>query len=264
MKPIKLKICAIGPYAGEVPWIDFEQFENKGLFLISGDTGAGKTTIFDAICFALYGKNSAAERDEKKMRSEYAKPDVESYVDFYFSHQGKNYHIKRSPGYDRPNLRREGFITEPPKATLYPEGETPIQGKSKVDKAVEELLKVNYEQFKQIAMIAQGEFRKMLVASSAERTDILRNIFMTDKYKKIGEVLKGKLDASSGLKNDAEKSIIQHFCDITADENDECAGELYEMQELYRTSVSIRNVDVNIWGLLENAQTGIRHKLSTE
>ena len=243
MKPIKLKICAIGPYAGEVPWIDFEQFENKGLFLISGDTGAGKTTIFDAICFALYGKNSAAERDEKKMRSEYAKPDVESYVDFYFSHQGKNYHIKRSPGYDRPKLRGEGFITEPPKATLYPEGETPIEGKLKVDNAVEELLKVNYEQFKQIAMIAQGEFRKMLVASSVERTDILRNIFMTDKYKKIGEVLKGKLDASSGLKNDAEKSIIQHFCDITADENDECAGELFEMQELYRTSVSIRNVD---------------------
>lgn len=243
MKPIKLKICAIGPYAGEVPWIDFEQFENKGLFLISGDTGAGKTTIFDAICFALYGKNSAAERDEKKMRSEYAKPDVESYVDFYFSHQGKNYHIKRSPGYDRPKLRGEGFITEPPKATLYPEGETPIEGKSKVDNAVEELLKVNYEQFKQIAMIAQGEFRKMLVASSNDRTDILRNIFMTDKYKKIGEVLKGKLDASSGLKNDAEKSIIQHFCDITADENDECAGELFEMQELYRTSVSIRNVD---------------------
>ncbi|MCR5368437.1 SMC family ATPase [Eubacterium sp.] len=243
MKPIKLKICAIGPYAGEVPWIDFEQFENKGLFLISGDTGAGKTTIFDAICFALYGKNSAVDRDEKKMRSEYAKPDVESYVDFYFSHQGKNYHIKRSPGYDRPKLRGEGFITEPPKATLYPEGETPIEGKSKVDNAVEELLKVNYEQFKQIAMIAQGEFRKMLVASSTERTDILRNIFMTDKYKKIGEVLKGKLDASSRLKNDAEKSIIQHFCDITADENDECAGELFEMQELYRTSVSIRNVD---------------------
>lgn len=243
MKPIKLKICAIGPYAGEVPWIDFEQFENKGLFLISGDTGAGKTTIFDAICFALYGKNSAAERDEKKMRSEYAKPNVESYVDFYFSHQGKNYHIKRSPGYDRPKLRGEGFFTEPPKATLYPEGETPIEGKSNVDKAVEGLLKVKYEQFKQIAMIAQGEFRKMLVASSAERTDILRNIFMTDKYKKIGEVLKGKLDASSGMKNDAEKSIIQHFCDITADENDECAGELFEMQELYRTSVSIRNVD---------------------
>ena len=243
MKPIKLKICAIGPYAGEVPWIDFEQFENKGLFLISGDTGAGKTTIFDAICFALYGKNSAAERDEKKMRSEYAKPNVESYVDFYFSHQGKNYHIKRSPGYDRPKLRGEGFFTEPPKATLYPEGETPIEGKSNVDKAVEGLLKVKYEQFKQIAMIAQGEFRKMLVASSTERTDILRNIFMTDKYKKIGEVLKGKLDASSGLKNDAEKSIIQHFCDITADENDECAGELFEMQELYRTSVSIRNVD---------------------
>ena len=82
MKPIKLKICAIGPYAGEVPDIEFSDFEEKGLFLISGDTGAGKTTIFDAICFALYGKTSGTFRDESKLRSEYAADNVESYVDF--------------------------------------------------------------------------------------------------------------------------------------------------------------------------------------
>ena len=90
MKPIKLKISAFGPYAGEGPEIRFDQFEERGLFLISGDTGAGKTTIFDAICFALYGSASGRYRDTKNLRSEYAGPACESYVDFYFSHQGKN------------------------------------------------------------------------------------------------------------------------------------------------------------------------------
>lgn len=85
MKPIKLRICAIGPYAGEVPEIQFDQFEERGLFLISGDTGAGKTTIFDSICYALYGDTSGSYRDSKNLRSEYAEPDTESYVDFFFT-----------------------------------------------------------------------------------------------------------------------------------------------------------------------------------
>ena len=110
MKPIKLIISAFGPYADTMPEIDFTQFEQKGLFLISGDTGAGKTTIFDAICFALYGCASGSHRDSKNFRSEYAKPEVESYVDFYFSHQGKNYHIRRTPAYDRPKKRGTGVI----------------------------------------------------------------------------------------------------------------------------------------------------------
>ena len=97
MKPMKLIISAFGPYADRMPEIDFEQFEDKGLFLISGDTGAGKTTIFDAICFALYGTTSGSYRDTKNLRSEYAKDSAESYVDFYFSHQGRNYHIWRQP-----------------------------------------------------------------------------------------------------------------------------------------------------------------------
>ena len=96
MKPIKLIISAFGPYAGTMPQIDFEKFEDKGLFLISGDTGAGKTTIFDAICFALYGTSSGTYRDTKNLRSEYAYDSTESFVDFYFTHQGQSYHIKSS------------------------------------------------------------------------------------------------------------------------------------------------------------------------
>ena len=105
MKPIKLKICAIGPYAGEVPWIDFEQFENKGLFLISGDTGAGKTTIFDAICFALYGEASGANRDNSMLRSMYAEPGTPTEVELTFIHDGKEYKIRRNPEYMHPKKR---------------------------------------------------------------------------------------------------------------------------------------------------------------
>ena len=112
MKPMKLIISAFGPYADRMPEIDFEQFEDKGLFLISGDTGAGKTTIFDAICFALYGTTSGSYRDTKNLRSEYAKDSAESYVDFYFSHQGRNYHIRRQPAYERKKQRGTGVITE--------------------------------------------------------------------------------------------------------------------------------------------------------
>ena len=98
MKPIKLVISAIGPYAGKIQEIEFDVFEEKGIFLISGDTGAGKTTIFDAICFALYGTTSGTYRDKQNLRSEYADDSVQSYVDFYFSHQGRDFRMRDRKG----------------------------------------------------------------------------------------------------------------------------------------------------------------------
>ena len=112
MKPIKLLISAFGPYADTMPEINFEQFEDRGLFLITGDTGAGKTTIFDAICFALYGITSGSFRDTKNLRSEYAGDTTPSFVDFYFSHQGKQYHVWRQPTYSRQKQRGSGEIQE--------------------------------------------------------------------------------------------------------------------------------------------------------
>ena len=106
MKPIKLVMNAFGPYAGRTPEISFETFSEKGLFLISGDTGAGKTTIFDAICFALFGKTSGEYRDTKNLRSGFANENETTYVDFYFSHQGKKYHIHREPTQERLKKRR--------------------------------------------------------------------------------------------------------------------------------------------------------------
>ena len=236
MKPIKLIISAFGPYADTMPEIGFEQFEDKGLFLISGDTGAGKTTIFDAICFALYGKTSGSYRDTKNLRSEYAKQGVESYVDFYFSHQGKNYHIRRSPAYERSKQRGEGVITESEKAVLYTEGEPPVEKLTQVNDAVRELLHINFDQFKQIAMIAQGEFWDLLNAKTDRRTEILRTIFMTSGYKNIEYRLKDRMDSSHAKKVASEKSIIQHFSEVEADDADENKDELTDKKNKLNAS----------------------------
>ena len=207
MKPIKLIMSAFGPYAGEVPAIEFSQFEDKGLFLISGDTGAGKTTIFDAICFALYGETSGKFRDTKNLRSEYAKETTETYVDFYFTHQGRDYHVWRRPEYERKKQRGTGVTPMKEKAILYSGDSTPIEGKTQVNEAVKELLHIDEKQFKQIAMIAQGEFWALLNAKTDDRTKILRTIFQTSGYNNIEYRLKDRMDASYKLK---VKTFMKH------------------------------------------------------
>ena len=243
MKPVKLIISAFGPYAGLTPEIDFEQFEDKGLFLISGDTGAGKTTIFDAICFALYGTTSGSYRDTKNLRSEYAKPDVDSFVDFYFTHQGHKYHVWRQPAYERKKQRGEGVITEKEKAVFYSEGEVPTEGVTQVNAQVKELLHIDEKQFKQVAMIAQGEFWNLLNAKTDQRTEILRTIFMTNGYKAIEYKLKDRMDAESSRRLYSEQSIIQYFRDVKADEDDMYFTELSELQEKAGSSKSAWNLD---------------------
>lgn len=243
MKPIKLKMSAFGPYAGDVQEINFEQFEERGLFLISGDTGAGKTTIFDAICFALYGTTSGSYRDTKNLRSEYAKPDTKSYVDFYFSHQGKSYHVLREPSYERKKQRGTGVVAVKENAVFYEEGMAPIEGIVKVNAAVKELLHIDEKQFKQIAMIAQGEFWELLNAKTEQRTEILRTIFLTDGYKNIEYKLKDRMDASYAVKKKAEDSIIQYFGDVSADESEELAEALVELQERAKGAGSVWNLE---------------------
>ncbi len=243
MKPIKLIISAIGPYAGRLPEIEFDAFEEKGLFLISGDTGAGKTTIFDAICFALYGTTSGTYRDTKNLRSEYAKDSVQSYVDFYFSHQGREFHVWRQPSYERKKQRGSGVILEKEKAILYEEGQAPIEGLTQVNNAVKELLHIDEKQFKQIVMIAQGEFWNLLNAKTDQRTEILRTIFLTNGYKNIEYKLKDRMDASYKIKVKAEDSIIQHFEDVSTNEEDELFDELEELKSRAGRSGSVWNLD---------------------
>ena len=263
MKPSKLIISAFGPYAGRMPEIDFTQFEEKGLFLISGDTGAGKTTIFDAICFALYGTTSGSYRDTKNLRSEYASDTAESYVDFYFSHQGKNYHVWRQPSYERKKQRGTGVITEKEKAVFYEEGKAPIEGLTQANLAVKELLHIDEKQFKQIAMIAQGEFRELLNAKTEQRTEILRTIFLTDGYKNIEYRLKDRMDASYAIRRKTEDSIVQYFGDVSATEEDALSKELAELQTQASNSASVWNLE-ELLELLERLIQSDQEKLAVE
>jgi DNA repair protein SbcC/Rad50 len=254
MKPIKLIMSAFGPYAEEMPPIEFGQFEKKGLFLICGDTGAGKTTIFDAICFALYGSSSGSYRDSKNLRSEYAKETTESYVDFYFSHQGHEYRIYRQPEYMRKKLRGQGLVKSEAKAVLYEDGQPLEEKKSNVNRRIEDLLHINEMQFKQIAMIAQGEFWKLLNASTDERTKILRKIFQTEGYQKMEFFLKGHMDQYEKEIKEHEVSIRQYFRDLSVREEHTEYEAYREMRKRTEEAKSLWNVDElldMIWKILE-------------
>lgn len=256
MRPIKLVMSAFGPYADRTPEIDFERFEDRGLFLIAGDTGAGKTTIFDAICFALYGEASGSHRDTKNLRSEYAKEGTECFVEFTFSHQGRQYRIRREPSYERRKQRGEGFVTVSEKAVLYCEDKAPTEGKKEVDSAVEELLHIDSHQFKQIAMIAQGEFWDLLNAKTEERTEILRTIFMTGGYREIEFGLKRRMDEAVGRKKNTEAAILQYFRDVMPGEGEESVA-LRDLQE------RMKKEDYALWSL-DELQTAIRSTMEAD
>ena len=262
MKPIKLRLSAFGPYAGEIQEIRFDQFEERGLFLITGDTGAGKTMIFDAICYALFGSASGRYRDTKNLRSEYAQPGCESFVEFHFSHQGRNYCVRRKPSYEREKLRGEGTVTENETAEFREEGKKPIEGIRQVNGAVQELLHIDEKQFKQIAMIAQGEFRDLLTAKTEQRTEILRTIFMTDSYKAIEMKLKDRMSASESERNRTEHSILQYFGEVTAAEGSPVQEELSDLQEKAADAKSVWNLE-ELLGIIDRVTDGDRELAKT-
>ena len=218
MKPTKLVMQAFGAYAEQTE-IDFTQFEEKGLFLICGDTGAGKTTIFDAISYALYGEASGSYRDTKNLKSEYVDKKVESFVDFYFTHQGKDYHVCRKPSFKytnrngKPDEQAEKVIFYQPDGTTL-EGAKNVDGTKEKPGAIPQLLNMDAGQFMQVAMIAQGEFWKLLNAKTNERTEILRTIFQTDAYKKLELKLKNRMNVSFAARKEKEQSISQSFREV--------------------------------------------------
>lgn len=211
MRPIKLIISAFGPYA-ECETIDFEKLGNKGLYLITGDTGAGKTTIFDAITYVLYGKSSGKTRSSSMLRSKYAKPDVPTFVKMEFEYRNKKYVIERNPEYERPKIHGEGTTTQSANATLiYPDKDTPVTGSSNVTVAINELIGLDYEQFTQIAMIAQNDFLKLLLADTDERRKIFSKIFNTYPYEKLQLKLGDEAKRLRRLVDDQNKSISQYI-----------------------------------------------------
>lgn len=224
MRPTKLTMTAFGPYA-KTQIIDMDSLGKEGIYLITGDTGAGKTTVFDAITFALFGRASGDRRSVEMLRSKYAPAEVMSEVELTFEYAHKTYTIRRSLPFERPAKRGKGTVTQEGNASLvYPDGKE-ISGLSKVTAAAEELLGVNYSQFSRIAMIAQGEFMKLLTAGTDERQEIFRRIFKTDIYRRLQEMLKAE---SVSLRSQTEiyaAGMERSVSLVNFDESDEFFSE---------------------------------------
>ena len=189
MRPLKLIMSAFGPYAGSTE-VDFTSLGERGLYLITGDTGAGKTTIFDAITFALYGEASGEIREASMLRSNYADEKTPTFVELSFVLGGKEYRVRRNPEYNRPKARGEGFTLQKSDAELtLPDGKI-ITRQKDVNQQIVEILGIDRSQFTRIAMIAQGDFRKLLFASTEERKKIFQKLFHTHLYQSLQEELK--------------------------------------------------------------------------
>ena len=217
MRPLHLEIRGIGPFAGEEQ-VPFDQLSEGGLYLITGDTGAGKTTIFDAVCFALFGEVSGEVRESGTLRSDYASPSQDSQVVFRFEQNGQEYVVSRNPAYERPKLRGKGMAKQLAGAQLtLPDG-TVIDGEREVTRRVEELLGLDRSQFKQMAMIAQGEFLKLLLANTKDRSAIFRKIFGTGLYSDLQDRLRQEAWEWKKRCEETERSIRQYLNDIQLEE----------------------------------------------
>ena len=212
MRPLHLTISAFGPYAGEVQ-LPLAELGASGLYLICGDTGAGKTTIFDAISFALFGAASGENRENVWLRSKYAEPSQPTFVRLRFLYRGKEYELQRNPDYQRLARRGGGMTTERANAQLlFPDGQL-TSGTRQVDAAVRDLLGLDREQFARIAMIAQGDFMKLLLADTATRSSIFRELFNTGLYDQLQTRLKAATSQSEQLYNQA-KLAAQHTVEL--------------------------------------------------
>ena len=189
MRPIRIEMSAFGPYAGKQT-VEMDRLGTSGIYLITGDTGAGKTTIFDAIVFALYGTASSDRRSGDMLRSRYAEPDTPTEVKLVFAYRNKEYEIRRNPTYQRPKLRGEGMTQENASAELRLPGGEILTRTGEVDEKIREILGMTRDQFMQIAMIAQGDFLKLLLAKTEERRKIFSSIFRTGRYARLEERLK--------------------------------------------------------------------------
>ena len=227
----KLTLQAFGPFKDKVV-IDFENKKiDKGLLLISGDTGAGKTTIFDAICYALYGQTSGETRTANSLRSDWASPDIDTYVDLEFYYKNKIYEVRRSPEYSRRKKNGEGETKQAPSAEIDIDGRV-VTKVTDVTKEIEQLIGLDYKQFRQVAMLSQGEFTKFLLASSDEKTTIFRKIFGTEFY----DLLQNKLKSNMLIKKeeiekvkdkiDTEKKNLEPIINVFGLSNDETISTL--------------------------------------
>ena len=232
MRPQKLTISAFGPYAGKTE-IDFSRLGDRGLFLITGDTGAGKTTIFDAIAFALYGEASGNVREAGMFRSKYAGEEVPTFVELEFVYREKRYRIRRNPEYLRPKGRGTGYTMQKADAELtFFDGRQPVTRTREVTRAVEEVIGLDYRQFTQIAMIAQGDFQKLLLAGTQERGEIFRQIFHTGLYQEVQNRLRDAAKERWKEYDEIRMSISQYLSGAVCEGSPEISLELESLRKV--------------------------------
>ena len=256
MRPLKLKLSAFGPYAG-VAELDLEKLGKNGIYLITGDTGAGKTTIFDAITYALFGKPSGDNREASMLRSKYADPDTPTEVELVFLNNGKEYTVKRIPGYERPSKRGAGTAVQKPEAYLtYPDGRV-ISRPNEVTAAIREIVGVDRTQFSQIAMIAQGDFLKLLLADTKQRQEIFREIFKTGYYQTLQNRLKIESGELSKEYDRVKDSVNQYINGILCDEDDVLSIDVDKAKSGNMMTADV----VELIGKLVEKDTGLAEKV---
>ncbi len=230
MRPLKLKMSAFGPYAGTEE-LKLEDLGTGGIYLITGDTGAGKTTIFDAITYALYGAPSGTVRDSSMLRSKYAQAETPTEVELVFDYAGKTYTVKRSPEFMRPKARGEGLTKQAAVAELRcPDGRI-VTKTDEVNSAISEIMGIDRSQFMQIAMIAQGDFLKLLLATTEDRKTIFRRIFRTYPYQTLQDELLRQAKNLGDQCATAKNSLKQYIDGIVADENDVLSIDVEKAKE---------------------------------
>lgn len=225
MRPLKITMSAFGPYAGEVT-LDMQKLGKSGIYLITGDTGAGKTTVFDAISYALYGEASGNYRENTTLRSKYASADTPTFVELEFEYNNEIYKINRNPEYPRPNKRGEGFTKQSANAELVMPDGSVITKIKEVSAKVEEIIGINKNQFSQIAMIAQGDFRKLLNCETNERSKIFRKIFKTEPYHNIEIKLSSLFNELKRNREKEKSGIEQYINQLKCNKNDTLSIEL--------------------------------------
>ena len=268
MKPVLLTMSAFGSYASKTQ-ICFEKMDH-GIFLVTGDTGAGKTTIFDAITYALYDRASGQVRDGNMMRSQYAALDVPTYVELVFSYRGEKYRIRRNPEYERLSQRRDKdgnyrITKEKSQVQLFmPDGGEYKGSKKEVNEKIQEIVGLDFKQFTQISMIAQGEFMKLLHAKSEERKEIFSKIFDTKIYGQVQEELREREKKIYGELKDLER-----ICDFQIGEiicGDEDRQEFCEIQEGRKISEALLFLDklIHRGKERENLKSQKRNRIQTQ
>jgi len=227
MKPISITMSAFGPFSDKVT-VDFSKFGTGGIFLITGDTGSGKTTIFDAICFALYNKASGGDerRTNKSFRSDYAKSDSDTYVEFTFSQNNKTYTIKRSPEFMRPNEKGDEYKKVKAKVSLEGSDGLYLDKDTEVGNKINEIVGLDFNQFSQTVMIPQNDFLKIINSKSGDRVTLFNKLFHTGKYGLLQEYLQAENKKCDEEKRQVEGIIQSDFNKIIIDENYENASNL--------------------------------------